>query len=272
MKRFLAVLLAVITVFSLSAFAFAYENVDNTFDSFTPAIGKVAPANWYDPCCYDGEGLLRIEALSGGNLNHPLALYCKENRKIFTTSVIGAITKNGVFYDPYSYKVPSQTSQSGFLDLSFCPYCGAKEEADSSGSFGSTHIKVYSVAYGANCPTCGLHNISYDSFVSTREENNGKTFCLKCKKIYRPEKFTRYISKEMQRSEYSFIFTETAHKYGNGKDCLADDLILFAEDDIYLRPEDVPKKDQFSMAIQEFFNSIWRWLDKIYNKFLSLFK
>lgn len=268
MKKILSVLLAVILVFGLVTVGFAYENVDNTFDSFTPEIGKAAPENWYDPCCYDEEGLLRREALSGGNLEHSLALYCRKNKKIFTTSVIGAITKNGIFYDPYSYKIPSETSYSGFIDLSYCPYCGEKEESD---NFSSAHIEVLSVAYGADCPSCGLHNISYNSFVSIREAENGKAYCIDCKKTYRPDKFTRYIPKAMLSSEYSFIFAETAYKYGDGKDMTADDLVLFPEDDVFLRRDDVPKNQLFSMTLRRYFRAIISFFDSIYNKIKSLF-
>lgn len=272
MKKFLSILLAVVTAFSFSTIAFAYENVDNTFDNFTPAIGKEAPENWYDPCCYDEEGLLRKEALSGGNLNHSLGLYCKKYKRIFTTSCIGAITKNGIFYDPYSYSVPSGTSYSGFIDLSYCPYCGEKECLDSNDKFNTNHIKVLSVAYGTNCPDCGLHNISYNFFVSTREENNGKAFCHKCKKIYWPEKFTRYISKEMLHSEYSYIFEETAYKYGDGADCIADGLVFIREDDVFLRREDVPKKELICINAYNWFSSVYGWFDNLFNTIKSWFK
>ena len=93
MKKFLSIVLAVITAISLALPAFAAEettkNVDNTFDNFEPAPGTKAPDNWYDPYCYEADGRINKYCLNKGDYLTGAAYYCPEYKKIFTITSMG---------------------------------------------------------------------------------------------------------------------------------------------------------------------------------------
>lgn len=211
-KKISAILLAVITVFSLSTIAFADKSVDNTFDNFTPKPGVEAPDNWYDPYCYESDGRINKYCLNqGGDLSFSdAAVYCPESKKIFTIISLGRkefinepfIGDDGKtyfkpnppkteFFNPYDVKCENWAIFDYFENVNkihesytqwFCPYCGKyksayyeNEESDKQNSAIHSHEIVSSVVYGFQCGKCDTF-VAGTGFAANIDELNSLQF------------------------------------------------------------------------------------------------
>ena len=266
MKKIISIILAIITMFSLSTVAFAHNhetahiNADNTFDNFKPAPGVVAPENWYCPNCYDENGYLGEDGLCGGPANIPCAEYCVKYDKIFSTFN---------FYDEDGNRVdhPYETTITEVVDgetreatRHFCPYCGVVVLSD---NYRPNHTEVYGVAYGGNCTRCGEFNAAYCEITAQGGVKHGTPeglFCVNCFKIerYVPETYYRFISDEQASAPYSHLFEETAYKFGDGVDRNQNEL----EWDTAAY---VLKKPTFWQKIADFFNKIAEWFKNLFS-------
>ena len=152
MKKLLSIILAALMMLSIGTVAYAHENVDNTFDNYTPKAGEVAPDNWYDPYSYDHEGLILANSLVGGG--DYTALYCQRHKKIWQ---IGSVeTENGFTYQPYTTLISVFVENEGYVDcpVHYCPYCGEAQNGKDA-SFYDNHRYIPAVIYGAFCSDCG---------------------------------------------------------------------------------------------------------------------
>ena len=250
MKKFLSLILALLTLCTLAAPAYAKETVDNTFDNFTPAPGTKAPDNWYDPYCYESDGRINQYCLNqGGSEGFPVAMYCPEYKRIFTLTAMGRTTRNGQIYGyrPYEVYCPDWHIYSDVTGEIvtynstqwYCPYCGkyyvcdfTSFEDDQQNSAIYSHLGVNSVVYTCYCDEC-------DSIVASnafaQNTNNASPFAFKDSYVnyfsgcdhtrnINEEKLYRFTSDEQKNAEYSFIFKETEANFGNGKDGNIEDL------------------------------------------------
>jgi len=216
MKKILSVLIAIITILGISTVAFAHENVDNTFNNFTPGTGKTAPSNWYDPYCYDENGYILPDAISGSSVR-----YCSTARKIYTVSPV-ATTKDGRVYTPYR-TVRQENIYIHYIDdyelkncsYDYCPYCGLVNDGV------ETHDEEIggAIVYGVYCTNCGKFN-GNDGYENTTNNN-----CWNChQRTLSNTTVYRFIRDEYRNQEYSWIFDESAFMWGEGVDGRVEDL------------------------------------------------
>lgn len=199
MKKFISMLLAIILTFSCSTVAFAYDNVDNTFDNFIPGTDKVAPENWYDPWIYDTDGTINTYASD--------FYYCKVHQKVF---VLGPVKneKTGKVYSPYETLIDGNE-----FSCTYCPYCGIDLP-----SAPSQHTRIYFdglAVYGLKCEICNRF-VGTKHFIYEMESLN----CPVCDHDNPVENSVIYraVSSEAYNCECSFVFEESAYKWGEGKD------------------------------------------------------
>lgn len=303
MKKILAILLAIITVFAMSIPAFAADetakDVDNTFDNYTPAPEKTAPENWYDPYCYDEDGHINKYCL---NQNPGSTYYCPEHKKIFTNSEMGRYEEYNplqkrndvVRYRPYqalcenwTYKYKDTTYYHDSYYQPYCPYCGKYEDANyteyssddsyNDDCFSFSHLKVENVYYGWFCPKCGDFNISdciasnYSSNVFQFNEDYHPFMgtCCGYETGYWPNgnelELYRFLTEEQRNAEYSFIFEETADQFAGGKDYNFEDVKEGDGTEAKWNSPDNPNyKPSFWQKIVNFFASIAAWFQKIF--------
>lgn len=219
MKKLLSIILAALMMLSIGTVAYAHENVDNTFDNYTPQPGQEAPDNWYDPCCYDEAGLLRPFCLRYAENN---AFYCKEHKKIFTR-ISQSVPGTDSFYNPYQTMIECDPYILGGVEYtevatSYCPYCGDIEIGDKTDNFYASHLIVDGVIYGIYCPSCG-------GFEGGRFSSFDNNTCRHCQHYYKPDKYYRFVPQDNLDSEFSFIFEETEHLYGDGTDHSTEELV-----------------------------------------------
>lgn len=300
MKKILAILLAIITVFAMSIPAFAADetakDVDNTFDNYTPAPGKTAPENWYDPYCYDEDGHINKYCLNQVGK----AYYCPEHKKIFTAAPMGRYAEKNVWgetvvarYYPYSASVENWIYKPDINDdwtcetsgMSYCPYCGkyrydnylnySSDDAYISASFGFSHEDIGTVYYGLFCPECGDFNASscladnfyLDPFQFEKEYDPWVGTCCNCVLDGNELELYRFLTEKQRNAEYSFIFDETADQFAGGKDNKYEDLKFSRNDTTECKwnSEDNPNyKPTFWDKIANFFASIIAWFQKIF--------
>lgn len=257
MKKIMSAILAVIMMVSVMVPVFAAEettkSVDNTFDNFEPAPGKIAPDNWYDPYCYEADGRINKYCLSqGGDEYSTNAMYCPEAKKIFTVSNMGRTVINSKIrkfrpYDTLCSQWPAYEIIEGHLtgniiykDFTqwYCPYCGKYEIAsyvnddiDKAESAIYTHKKIAPVVYGFHCEKCNTFVGSF-GFADNRFDTPFK-FIVEYKNAFgqckdvtdiNNVKLYRFLTDEQRNSEYSFIFAETESDFGDGKDGNVSDL------------------------------------------------
>lgn len=299
MKKIVAILLAIISVFAMSIPAFAAEDVtakdvDNTFDNFTPAPGKTAPENWYDPYCYDEDGHINKYAVNYGG-----TVYCPTAKKIFTSSEMGrtnykpdSLKLEEYKYDwfaPYNTIIPIVGHQATTEWICYyCPYCGLREydfiDAEDSSKTVTvaalTHNEIEPVVYGWYCNECGDFSAHRqiveitDSFSFETWEGylfNRIDHCTHIQDL-NEVKLYRFLTEEQRTAEYSFIFTETEEQFGDGVDGKIEDL----ETDKYGnaigwnkdgKPQEATFGDKianFFKSIGDFFASIAAWFQKLF--------
>lgn len=216
MKKLLSIILAALMMFTIGTVAFAHENVDNTFDNYTPQPGQEAPDNWYDPFCYDDEGLIVAECFPYKNCTY----YCKASGKIYTNSAQPVPGSDGKYYAPYEFK--DDTAEYGVSE--YCPYCGIVNNLyrgvknNSNTDYSLTHTVINDVYYGATCHNCGEFPVSR---LDVRYDFFG---CTDCWRGFNPDKFYRFIPKAYEEAEFAHIFTESEHKFGEGQDGYIEDV------------------------------------------------
>lgn len=219
---------------SIGTVAYAHENVDNTFDNYTPQPGQEAPDNWYDPYSYDSEGLILPNSLDGGCGITSAALYCKTHKKIFQNNCV-FIGDSKVGFYPYQTLLPAVTGEGEnvFIDVDYCPYCGLTEaisdenhinKVNSNLEFQNNHMHLSSIGYGAFCPDCGEFDCLYLNSV-IRELPNER-YCSNCSEFYICDKNYRFVAKDDLNSEAAHIYSDSAHLYGDGVDGVIEDLVL----------------------------------------------
>lgn len=311
MKKILAILLAIITVFAMSIPAFAADetakDVDNTFDNYTPAPGKTAPENWYDPYCYDEDGHINKYCLnSNGNR---AAYYCPEYKRIFTNYDMGRYESTGPLgetryrsYQPYMVTlenwVMADTDSSNDNIITFggnisqqyyCPYCGKYEWANyvdgetieeyNAKCAGLTHEAIPSIIYGYYCEKHDAFSGSNDFSVPSNSMNPlafrapNARWSYECDCDLNEMKLYRFLTEEQRTADYSFIFTETEYQFGDGKDCKAEELVenelgFYSE----WKSEDNPNyKPSFGDKIASFFKNIGKFFANIIKWFQKIF-
>lgn len=206
MKKFLSIVLAVITAMSLALPAFAAEettkNVDNTFDNFEPAPGTKAPDNWYDPYCYEADGRINKYCLSIADDLNGCARFCPTYKKIFTVCSLGRKTipahyenevvnpDGSITYDyypertikfkPYNESLKNWTiaydsdlekkEGTTYEDLStwYCPYCGMHEFENYTGQNNYKELSAYYTHQAIYSVYYGYWHDECSSFVIAR--------------------------------------------------------------------------------------------------------
>lgn len=309
MKKIVAILLAIISVFAMSIPAFAAEDVtvkdvDNTFDNFTPAPGKTAPENWYDPYCYDEDGHINKYCLN--QVGAYVAFFCPESRKIFTCTNMGRYESTNKWgepvikrFAPYSSNCENWTYKYDIKDdftryyastkTLYCPYCGkydyanyteySSDEAYVNDSFEFSHLKVEPVNYGWFCPECGDFNATdcladndyLDVFQFNQEYHPFMGTCCGNESGYWPNgnelELYRFLTEEQRNAEYSFIFEETADQFAGGKDYNFEDLKSKNHSSTEYKwnsPDNPNYKPTFWDKIVNFFASIAAWFQKLF--------
>ena len=221
MKKLLSLILALLTLSSFATMAFAAENVDNTFDNFTPTPitdpdHKDAPANWYDPYFYDENGCLKRDAFVS---YYDVAYYCTTHGKLFTKS-FSAKTPAGKKYIPYqttAYEIINNEAVPYAVD--YCPYCGITYDRDYGDEFFDNHLWVDGVVYGGYCEKCG------EFYADTSPSVLVGTYpCFHCGESSHVQKVYRFISEEQRTAPYAHYFTESAYQFGDGYDGKIEDL------------------------------------------------
>lgn len=217
MKKFLSIILALVTMFCIGTTAFAYENVDNTFDNFTPGPGVQAPDNWYDPYCYDADGTIRMDCFSAEDCTY----YCHKYKKIYTnySQIIPGVSS---FFNPYCFTL----SSAKYGTAEYCPYCGETNdlyfglENLPKSDFQTKHTVINDVYFAAVCDSCG-------NCIIKRYDKHMTSFgCTNCYYGNNPTTFYRFIPDSYKNAEFTFIFSESAHKYGDGIDRSLNELKL----------------------------------------------
>lgn len=216
MKKFLSIILALVTMFCIGTTAFAYENVDNTFDNFTPGSGLAAPDNWYDPFCYDADGTIRMDCFAAENCTY----YCKEARKIYT-NFLRPTADSSSSYFPYT--LADSSSEYGVSE--YCPYCGQTSNLsmglpnnNGQPDYTKTHTAINEVYFGTTCESCGLFPV--DRF----NPNTGFLGCTNCYHGNYSDKYYRFIPKAYETAEFYHIFSESEYKFGDGQDGYIEDV------------------------------------------------
>ena len=316
MKKIMSAILAVIMMVSIMVPVFAAEetikNVDNTFDNFEPAPGKIAPDNWYDPYCYEADGRINKYCLNVGYQS--AAVYCPEAKKIFTTAKMGRTPNPNInsgfeIYAPYetfcsNFPVGinnTDTNQTDIIYIDFtqwyCPYCGKyrtapyeNESQSKSESAYYSHTIVPNVIYGYQCSECEVFHAENNFANSVYNINplefksnffNSFSGCSH-KANVNEVKLYRFLSKEQRNAEYSFIFKETEKDFGDGKDGRVEDLKTDGsgayckwespDNPNYKPEEEKPAKKTFKEKLIEFFSKIAAFFAKIGTWIKNLFK
>lgn len=262
MKKLLSVLLTALMILGITPMAFAKENVDNTFDNYLPAPYQKAPDNWYDPYCYDENGMVTTEALSGrGNV----AIYCQETGKIFTQKHV-CVDTNGKTFNPYRAFLPEYEYVS-----SYCPYCGGVN------SIMHNHENVEAVAYGCFCPKCGKFSANYN-YNEYNKTGLDKHYCnnYDCQYLYDPVidnlVVYRFITEEQRTADYAHIFKDSEFMYGEGQDGRYEDLVPDAMNGFCgWNPGMWQPKKTFFQKIADFFESIGNAFSKFFTLIGSIF-
>lgn len=217
MKKLLSIILAALMMLSIGTVAYAHENVDNTFDNYTPQPGQTAPDNWYDPFCYDDNGHILATCFPTQDTTY----YCKQAKKIYTNSAQPVPGTYGKYYRPYEIK--DDTAEYGVSE--YCPYCGVVSNLslgvvnNSNADYTITHTPINDVYYGKNCEKCGVF---FADKYDIRENALGCGACLLAN--YDLTHLYRFIPKSYEEAEFSFIFTESEYKFGDGQDGYLEDL------------------------------------------------
>lgn len=268
MKKFLSIILAIVTMFSIGTMAFAHENVDNTFDNFTPGPGIQAPDNWYDPYCYDEDGCVKATcfAIEDGTY------YCKQYKKIYTNQA-QAIPNSNKYFCPY--EIVDENSKYGVSE--YCPYCGIISNLsigvntnNGQPDYTKTHTVINDVYFGKECENCGEYFASkYDN----RRVTLGCGGCLMGN--YDLSKLYRFIPKSYEDAEFAHIFNDSEHKFGDGKDGYLEDLGTNsfgyyvgwdnpADNPVPEEPEE-PTELTFWQKIVQFFTNIGLWFASLFS-------
>lgn len=259
MKKFLSVILALVTMFSIGTMAFAHENVDNTFDNFTPGPGVQAPDNWYDPYCYDADGLIVTDCFSAKYCTY----YCKEAKKIYTNY---SQTVPGGTGSYIPYLITDETAEYGHSE--YCPYCGrisdiivGLQNNNNQPDYSKTHIVINDVYYGYTCKNCGLFP------VGRVMSSNGIFGCTNCWIGNEPEKIYRFIPKAYETAEFAHIFNESEHKFGDGQDGYIEDVGQCEYGYLGWNPgsSDEPAELTFWQKIVKFFTDIGIWFANLFS-------
>ena len=250
MKKFLSLILALLTLCTFATMAYAKENVDNTFDNFTPAPETKAPDNWYDPYCYESDGKINQYCLNqGSSVGFPVAMYCPEYKRIFTLTEMGRTTRYSQVYayrpyevycaDWHLYSQYDNTISTMSFSQWYCPYCGKYQCANYTNaaeykalSAREDHLPVDSVVYACYCDECDTI-VAANDFAQVWTSPTPFTFkssyvnyfsgCDHTRNI-NSEPLYRFTSDTQKTAEYSFIFEETEANFGNGKDGNIEDL------------------------------------------------
>ena len=258
MKKFLSLILAALMMLSIGTVAFAHENVDNTFDNYTPKLGETAPNNWYDPFSYDSEGhMLPVIGLREANF----CLNCKKLSVVYTK-----IEGSDKYYHPYESEVVLADGSTAIRP--YCPYCGLAFSVKTSTpntcyTIGNDWSGFGDIYYGTICTLCGKKNASdNENFALNKEQT-----CRHCWGHYEADKFYRLVPQEALESEMGYLFEETEANFGDGKDGLVESIkfdntgyvIDWEIGDDYHEPTFWEKFVQFFVSIGDFFVKLFTW-------------
>lgn len=265
MKKFLSIILALVTMFCIGTTAFAHENVDNTFDNFTPGPGVQAPDNWYDPYCYDTDGTILAYIFPYENCTY----YCTKHQKLYTNA-IQKIEGEDRYYKPYETLINHPDYKKG----EYCPYCGDIKFPNSSFA---GHTAINEVYYGTHCNNCGAFPVN-----RLDGRNLSCNTCTNCFNTIKTDNYYRFIPKSYETAEFTHIFNESEHKFGNGKDGYVEDLKTNsfgyfvdwdnpANNDTNLEVPNTPNNSEeepveltFWQKIANFFTNIGIWFANIF--------
>lgn len=262
MKKFLSLVLAALMMLSIGTVAFAHENVDNTFDNYTPKAGEVAPDNWYDPFCYDADGHI-LPAIMPYYEISAVAVFCRVHNKVFTVAA-QPLPNSDRYYYPYETEkfIDPNNQDLGTFPTNYCPYCGDIADGLVGSSYTKTHTGISGVYYGYYCAGCNGFNAG-----SRKEALDSKQHCRHCYETYPVDKFYRFVPKEyLNDPAISVIFTETAEDFGDGKDLYAEDLVF--NDMGFCTGYKEGKSDYEELSFWEkivlFFKSIGEWFKNLF--------
>lgn len=261
MKKLLSVLLTALMILGITPMAFAKENVDNTFDNYLPAPYQKAPDNWYDPYCYDENGIITLEALSGRG---DAVVYCQKEGKAFTIRQL-LQDADGKKFRPYCTFISEFGEVAGY-----CPYCG------DAGTM-LEHEYVKAVVYGCFCPKCDKFSANYN-FNKFNKTGLDKHYCnnYDCQYLYDPVidnlVVYRFITEEQRTADYAHIFKDSEFMYGEGQDGRYEDLCADVMNGFCgWNPGMWQPKKTFFQKIADFFESIGNAFSKFFALIGSIF-